>query len=46
MDRIVSAVNFEGEVYIFTENGGVFKMYRDRITEQVVFQRIAKLELR
>ena len=45
MDRVVSAVNFEGEVYIFTERGEVFKMYKD-YSGQVVFQRVANLPVR
>ena len=46
MDKVVSTVNFEGEVYIFTEQGEVFKMYKDAFTGQVFFQRIAQLTVR
>lgn len=45
MDKIVSAVYYEGEVYIFTEQGGVFRMYKDS-SGNPLFQRVARLELR
>lgn len=45
MDRVVSAVNYEGEVYVFTEQGGVFRMYKD-FSGMISFQRVHKLELR
>ncbi len=46
MNRIVSTVYYEGTVYIFTEQGGVYCMVKDVITAQITFQRVAKLELR
>lgn len=49
MDKIVSTVCFEGVVYIFTEFGVVYRMYKDFSSSgigEVVFHRVAKLELR
>lgn len=45
MDKIIFTVNYEGEVYIFTEQGGVFRMMKD-FSGFITFQRVAKLELR
>lgn len=39
MDDIVSAVQWEGDVYIFTRRGSVYKMYKDH-TGCVLFQQV------
>lgn len=39
MDDIVSAVNWEGEVYIFTRHGSVYKMYKD-FSGSILFQQV------
>lgn len=44
MDKIVSTVYFEGEVYIFTEQGHVYKMYKHEIVG-IAFQRVTSLKL-
>lgn len=49
MDKIVSTVCFEGVVYIFTEFGIVYRMYKDFSASgmgEVQFQRVHKIELR
>ena len=37
MDQIVAACHFEGDTYIFTNTGKVFKMYRN-ISGTVCFE--------
>jgi hypothetical protein len=44
MDKVVSTVNFEGEVYIFTERGQVYRMYKD-FSGFITFQVITTLRL-
>lgn len=41
--RIVAAVTFENSVYIFTEWGHVYEMYRDQITNAVRFRLIHRI---
>jgi hypothetical protein len=42
MDKIVSTVSFEGEIYIFTERGRILRMRRDGMGK-IVFERVAEL---
>lgn len=46
MDEIVSSVYFEGEVFIFTKRGEVFKMVKNAYTGSVEFQHVATLPVR
>jgi len=43
MNEIVAACQFESELYIFTRNGDVYKMYKDHVTGDVRFSRFHAL---
>lgn len=45
MNRIVSTVYFEGDVYIFLENGTIYKMWKRGSTGEINFQLMARLDL-
>lgn len=41
--KIVAAVQFEDAVFIFTEHGFVYEMYRDRSSGQVQFRLVHRM---
>lgn len=45
MDEIATAVNFEGQIYIFCRSGRIFRMIIDRFTGNVTVEAVAELRL-
>ena len=46
MDRIVSAVYYEGKVLVFTSQGKIYELVKDGLTGGYICQLIQTLELR